>query len=128
MITELTAGDCTLTFSPGVEVRSFGLPPDPRVLFSQDATSIEMTFSENCAASTFGFEGHSILFDTAVEMTATFYGDELLGTISLSVLGRAGPRLFAADSDPPISRVVFSAKTAFAVGRIRFALPELGQH
>jgi len=128
VITELTAGDCTLTFSPGVEARSFGFPPDPRVLFSQDATSIEMTFSENCAASTFGFEGHSILFDTAVEMTATFYGDELLGTISLSVLGRAGPRLFAADSDPPISRVVFSAKTAFAVGRIRFALPELGQH
>jgi hypothetical protein len=122
VITELTAGDCTLTFSPEVEARSFGVPPDPRVLFSQGATSIEMTLSENCAAGTFGFEGVPDVLDLAVEMTATYYGDEPLGAITRTVLGRVGPRLFAADSDPPIGRVVFSAKTAFAVGRIRFAL------
>jgi hypothetical protein len=122
VITELTAGDCTLTFAPGVEV---GTMPDRRFLYSQDATSIEMTLSENCAAGTFGFESQPDLFDTAVLMTAAYEGDEPLGTISLTVLGRSGPRLFAADSDPPISRVVFSAESAFLVSRIRFALPGL---
>jgi len=125
VITELTAGDCTLTFDPGVEVRTLLGWGDDRVLFSQEATSIEMTLSENCAAGTFGFESEPNLFDTAVLMTAAYEGDEKLGTISLTVLGRAGPRLFAADSDPPISRVVFSAESSFLVGRIRFALPGL---
>jgi len=78
VITELTAGDCTLTFDPGVEVRT--LPDSSRVLFSQDATSIEMTLSDNCAAGTFGFESEPNLFDTAVLMTAAYEGDEPLGS------------------------------------------------
>lgn len=134
VITDLTAGDCTLTFSPGLEVRTvpdtwsgWGALPSLRVLYTQGATSIEMTLSENCLATTFGFEATPNLFDEEVLMTAAYEGDEPLGTISRIVVGRAGARLFAAESDPPISRVVFSAETDFAVARIRFALPGPGQ-
>jgi hypothetical protein len=129
LIASLTAGNCTLTFSPAVEVRtastswsSWGPPPNPRVFYSQSATSIEMTLNRDCAAGTFGFEAQPDAFVVHL-MTATYYGDKPLGGITRPVDGSAGPRLFAADSDTPIVSAVFSSTAAFAVGRIRFALP-----
>ncbi len=136
IITSLTAMGCTVTFSPPVQARTvpgswatWGSPPDtesptPRVLWTQGATQLTMTFSPgDCSFGTFGFEAEPNPFDT-FPMTARFFsGDQEVGAITRDVSGSAGARLFAADAvDMSFTRVVFSSAVDFAVAQLRFAL------
>lgn len=137
-VSSLTAGDCTVTFTPPLQARtvgaswaSWGSPPDtegatPRILYSNGATSIALALNADCAAGTVGFEAEPNPFQV-LDMTATYFSDSTsLGAITRPVDGQSGARLFAADSDTPITRVTFSSSADFAIGRIRFALPAGG--
>ncbi len=84
-----------------------------------NGTSLWMTLSS--PVSVFGFEAEPAPFASVV-MTATFYSPAMtvLGSITRTVDGFAGARLFAASADP-IQYVLFSAETEFAVGAFRYA-------
>jgi hypothetical protein len=89
------------------------------VLYSLGETSIIMNLSR--AVSVFGFEAEPDRYDWYT-MTARFFDPSytLLGSITLSVNGNAGARLFAASSSQ-ISRVEFSCQGCdFAVGAFRY--------
>jgi hypothetical protein len=127
-LTDAESG-CTVTFAPPLQARTvpgswatWGSPPDTegstgRVLYSQGATSITLTFT-GCTPTTAGFEAEPNPFADH-SMTATFYsGPTSQGAITRIVSGSAGARLFAADGS--FDRIVFNSTADFAIARVRF--------
>jgi hypothetical protein len=127
--------DLTVSFSTpllpltvGSGWATWGSPPDteqdnPRVFWTQGATTIEFGFSS--AITAWGFEAQPNPF-SVFDITAEFYnGATLLGTITRSVDGNAGARLFAAiaDAGDSFTRVVVRSDADFAVAQLRYTLP-----
>lgn len=136
-ITSISDGTMTLTFSSPVEIRTvpdnwatWGSPPftessTPRVLYSP-STTLTITLSQ--PAYIFGFEAEPNAFGLH-NVTADFYqGGTLVGSISQSVNGNAGARLFAAQtSTNPFTRVVITAdqnSNGFAIAQLRYKLEQ----
>ncbi|MGC8883647.1 MAG: PEP-CTERM sorting domain-containing protein [Bryobacteraceae bacterium] len=134
-VSSVTDGLLTLTFSssgskltvPG-SWGTWSVAPDSQrqpgdtlpLLFFAD-TSVSIALSQGVAI--FGFEAEPDPFNTFA-MTANFYDatSTLLGSISRSVDGYSGARLFAAASSP-IWRVDFSCDGCdFAIGAFRYGL------
>lgn len=89
------------------------------VFYPDSATSARFVLSS--PVNIFGFEAEPNPFDVFT-MVADFYdaSDNLLGSISRDVNGKAGARLFAASSPTPIAYVVFSSQESWAVGAFRY--------
>jgi hypothetical protein len=89
------------------------------VFYSNGATVLR--FGLATPVNIFGFEAEPNPFAVHT-MVAKFYdaADNLLGTITRSVNGKSGARLFAAQSDVPIAYVVFSSDVDWAVGAFRY--------
>lgn len=128
-ITDAPSG-CTVTFTPPLQARTvgqtwatWGSPPDtegttPRILYSNGATSITLAFT-GCNPTTAGFEAEPNPFQEFA-MTATFSnGGVQQGSITRTVSGQAGARLFAADG--AFDQIVFSSSVDFAIAQVRFA-------
>ncbi len=125
----------TVTFSATMQKRgpvpsgwaTWSSPPfsetgNPHVLFSNFQNSRTLTLS--LPTSTFGFELEPNLFAT-FSFTATFFsGGSPVGSITRSVAGAAGARLFAAQSlSGPIDRVditVVGNPSGFSIARVRY--------
>jgi hypothetical protein len=139
VITDLTGGGVTVSFSPSVTVytvggvwwATWGSPPDtesstPRIVYDSSST---LTFTFGTPLYTFGFEAEPNPF-TVDSMVATYYsGLTPVGTVSRDVNGYYGARLFAASTTTdPFTSVVFSdlAGSDFSVAELRVgtAVPE----
>jgi len=136
VITDLTDGGVTVSFSPSVTVYTVGVgwatwgsPPDtesstPRVLFDVGETMLTLMF--DTPLYTFGFEAEPNPF-TVDTMVATYYsGLTPVGTISRDVDGYYGARLFAASTTTsPFTSVVFEDLAGsghdFAIAQLRVA-------
>lgn len=131
-VSSITSGNCTVTFTPPVQVRSvpanwsdWGTPPDtedsmPRVLYSS-ASSLTLAFSPgDCLFTTFGFEAEPNPHAPRA-ITATFFnGSTQVGVITRTI---EFGRLFAADAvTAPFSRVVVSGTSDFGVAQLRYSL------
>ncbi|MGQ9881741.1 MAG: PEP-CTERM sorting domain-containing protein [Armatimonadota bacterium] len=140
-VTSITDGVLTVAFSSSMikytVLGSWGtwsVTPDSQrqgpndrlpIFYSNGATSVQFTLST--PVTIFGFEAEPNPMNVHT-MHARFYdaSGNLLGTISRDVNGNAGARLFAAQSDTPISYVVFSSDVYWAAGAFRYALPAGG--
>jgi hypothetical protein len=137
-VSSLTSGALTVTLSTSLEVRTvpgggwttWGAPPDtesstPKIIAIYTPLTSE-TLTLSSAQTQFGFELEPEDFGI-YSVTADFYnGATLLGSITRSVNGSAGARLFAASSTPPITSVVLTVPAGaagFALGQFRFATP-----
>ena len=143
--TQTSISDATLTvnFSTALERRTvpgggwatWGSPPftessTPRVLFCSSCSTLTLNLSTS--VRTFGFEMEPNQFQP-FSMTAQFFnGATLIGTITQSVNGSAGARLFAAlTNTDSFNRIVITSgdNTGFAIAQIRYgaggpAVPE----
>jgi hypothetical protein len=111
----LTWSSAPFSEFPGVNPLPLGYSP---------ATSLTMTLST--AVDTFGFELEPNPF-AVFSFTADFFeGATLLGSITRSVDGTAGARLFAGfeTSGARITRVVVTGPADFAIAQVRYHLPE----
>jgi hypothetical protein len=127
---ELTVSFSTplLPLTVGAGWATWGSPPDteqdnPRVWWTQGATTLELDFSAPVTA--WGFEAQPNPF-AVFDITADFYdGATLLGSITRSVSGDGGARLFAgiADFGDSFTRVVVSSEADFAIAQLRYVLP-----
>jgi hypothetical protein len=128
----ITDGTLTVTFDSPVEKRTvptgwatWSSPPDaesatPAVLF-QFSTSMTMDLS--LPVTTFGFELEPNPFSTQdFDVEFVFLsGPTIVGTISLSVEGFAGSRLFAATTqDLPFDQIIISGTSDFAIAQVRY--------
>jgi PEP-CTERM motif len=104
---------------------SWGSPPNtesaaPRVLWTNGFTSATLTFANS---TTFGFE---LQPNTSIpsSLTAEFFnGAVSLGSITSSVDGNAGARLFAASTTTgAFDSVVITGTDDFALAQVRYAL------
>lgn len=128
-VTSLSQGPQIVNFSIPMRAASvpttwatWNCPPStesctPRVLWAYSATSVTLTFS--VPVTTVGFEAEPDPFEVHT-ITATFkYGTTVLGTISLPINGDAGAQLEAATDTQPITSVVISSDTDFAIAQLR---------
>jgi len=111
---------------PGGGWATWGAPPDsegatPRVLYSNDATSVTLTFDH--PVNIFGLEAEPNRFDLA-HFTATFLnGATTVGSIDLDINGSAGARLLAAsDLTGQFTSVNILARDTFAIGLLRYGV------
>lgn len=133
--TSVTDGVQTVSFSTPMERLqvpdswlTWSFPPEsesatPAVLFTQFENSLTLELAR--PTSIFGFELEPNLF-LVFSFTADFFsGAELVGSITRSVDGFQGARLFAARSDgPPIDRITVSTAEdpfGFAIAQIRYS-------
>jgi hypothetical protein len=138
VLAALSDGAQTATFTGSVETRTvpstwgtWGSPPDtesntPRVLFTQNASTLTIDLS--LPSAILGFEAEPDDFGTHSINADFFAGGILIGSISRSVAGASGARLFAASSSTDsFDRVVITADTAglgfpgFGIAQIRYA-------
>lgn len=118
-----------LPLTVGAGWATWGSPPDteqdnPRVWWTQGETSL--TFEFSAPLSIWGFEAQPNPFGL-LDITADFYqGITLLGSITRTVDGNSGARLFAAETDTGFffSRVVVTSNADFAVAQLRYAIAE----
>jgi len=129
----VTNGSQTVAFSATLQARTvpgswatWDSPPNtegnkPRVLAEVTGTTSSLTLTLSVPATTFGFEvepnagTHSISADFRSGTTS-------LGTITRTVNGSSGARLFAATSTTPITSVVLTVPVAaggFALAQVR---------
>jgi hypothetical protein len=129
----ITDGTETVSFSstmqkrtvPGGGWATWSSPPDsesatPAVLWTKGATSVTMLLG--APTGIFGFEAEPNPF-ALHDITADFYdaGDVLLGSITRSVDGAAGARLFASVDDGALfSKVVAHSDVDFAMAQFRY--------
>lgn len=131
-VSSLTAGPQTLNISagsialsvPGGGWDSWSAPPDaetstPRVL--ANSTSFAVTLNLALGASIFGLEAQPN-FPDFFTITADFYdGAKLLGSISRSITGDGGARLFAGQAvGGQITSVVVSSDWDFGLAQFRY--------
>jgi hypothetical protein len=124
----VTFSTALLPLTVGAGWATWGSPPDteqsnPRVLWTQGSTSLTFTFSD--VLTGFGFEAQPNPFGV-YDITAEFFsGAVSLGTITRSVDGNGGARLFAAAADfgDTISSVVVTSSADFAVAQLRYTIP-----
>lgn len=100
--------------------------PNPTVLYSQGLTQVTLTLSKS--ATTFGFELQPNALDI-FSVTATFFnGATTLGSITRSVNGDSGARLFAAyvttPTQPITSVRISTGGSDFAIAELRYQLPQ----
>ena len=138
-VTSLSDPDLTVTFSHALEIMTvpstwatWSSPPDsesatPRVLFDT-GTTVRIDLST--PAKTFGLEMEPNRMEV-FSMTADFYdGATLVGSITRSVDGMAGARLFAgATTSDKFTHVVVSAPlvpSGYAIAQLRYGelIPE----
>lgn len=108
---------------------SWGSPPDteqanPRVFWTQGVTDLTFTFST--PVDVWGFEAQPNPF-SVFDITAEYFnGATLLGTITRSVDGNAGARLFAAAADfgTSFTHVRVRSGADFAVAQLRYRLDD----
>lgn len=101
-------------------------PPDaesatPAVLWTQGATSLTMDLS--MPVTTFGFELEPNPFSQEdFEVDFVFLsGPTIVGTISLTIDGFAGARLFAASTqDLPFDQIIIFGTSDFAIAQVRY--------
>lgn len=97
--------------------------PNPHVLYSNGATSLNMTLSE--PVTTFGFELEPNPFSSE-NYDVDFIlmsGSDTIGTISMAVSGSSGARLFAASvTNGSFDKVVINGTADFAIGQVRYAV------
>ena len=128
----ITDGTLTVTFDNAVDKRTvpdswltWSAPPEaesatPAVLFQW---SNSMTMDLSLPVTTFGFELEPNPFSTEnFEVDFIFLsGPTVVGTISLSVEGFAGSRLFAATTqDLPFDQIIISGTSDFAIAQVRY--------
>ncbi|HDR4422857.1 TPA: hypothetical protein QCU60_004345 [Bacillus cereus] len=132
----ISDGIQTVTFSTPMERRQvpnswatwssppFSENPIPPVLFTQGATTLTMTLS--VPSRIFGFELEPDQF-APFEFTAVFLsGGTPVGSITQTVEGQAGARLFAAEIDctcPAIDEVMVAGGDDFSIAQVRY-LPD----
>jgi hypothetical protein len=109
--------------------------PNPSVLWTREATSIEIVITRNGPdvkpSRTFGVEVQPNS-TTAHVVTAEYYdqNDVLRGTITRTVSGNQGARLFAGflrDQTSYFSRVVVTSDVDFAMARFRITTSHEGE-
>lgn len=108
---------------------TWGSPPhteqeNPRVFWTQGATQLTFTFSK--PIDVWGFEAQPNPFDV-FDITAEFFnGATLVGTITRSVDGNGGARLFAAIADfgSTFTSVRVTSSADFAVAQLRYRLDD----
>jgi hypothetical protein len=123
----------TVTFSVTMSKRSvpgtwgtWGSPPFtegnmPHLLYSNGATTVEMTLAE--PSSIFGFELNPNPFSLETYTVEFYSGATLVGSITRQIHGDAGARLLAARSDgSAFDRVVVSGTADFGIARLRYAI------
>jgi hypothetical protein len=131
----ITDGTLTVTFDTPLAKRTvpnnwatWSSPPasesaTPAVLWTEGPSSLNMDLSS--PAVTFGFELEPNPFSTEI-FTVDFIflnGPTIVGTISLSVNGAAGARLFAATTqDLPFNQVIINGTSDFAIAQVRYDL------
>lgn len=98
----------------------------PRVLWTQWVNRLVLSFSVPITA--WGFEAQPAPF-APYEVTVDFFGGgALLGSITHTVDGRGGARLFAATAGPgeAFTRVVVRSEASFALAQLRYGgiIPE----
>lgn len=130
----ITQGTQTITFSQTMTKETvpagwatWGTPPDtetstPEVLYQEVSRILELTLSQ--AATIFGVEMEPDIFGS-YPMKAEFYnGATLVGSISQTVNGNGGAKLFAAEDGAGFTRVVLEETTGnsrgFAIAQLRF--------
>jgi hypothetical protein len=130
----ITQGSQTITFSQTMTKTTvpagwatWGAPPatetsTPEVLYQEVSRVLDLTLSQ--AATIFGLELEPDIFGS-YPIKADFYnGATLVGSISQTVAGQAGARLFAADDAAGFTRVVLeetsSTSRGFAMAQLRF--------
>lgn len=139
VVPSLTDGVQTVTFDLDLVALTvpdtwgtWGSPPDtelatPRVLWTNGDTALQMDLS--LPALLFGFEAQPNVGDL-FDITADFFSaGNLVGSITLSVDGNAGARLFAAANTDPFDQIVLSSQADFAIANVRYAtqvIPEPG--
>ena len=104
---------------------TWGAPPNvesptPRVLWTNGATSLTLTFSES--VQLFGLEAQPNTAVVSPLLASFFQGANLVGEISLDVDGNGGARLFAASSTTPFDKLVLSSTDDFAIAQVRAAI------
>jgi hypothetical protein len=133
-------GDGTLTVSFDTDMEKLTVPTSwatwacppwtesctPHVLYSQGLTSQTLTLSAPCTIFGFELEPCSFgLYGVEVEFILS-YGPAVLGTISMTVDGNAGARLFAAQvygqTFDKIEIVVDAGSNGFSIAQVRYAL------
>ncbi len=125
--------DLTVTFSTALQPRTVGVnwatwgsPPDteqdnPRVWFTQGATTLTFTFSQ--PVFTWGFEAEPNPFSDHLFTVEFFDGATSLGTISRTINGNAGARLLAARAGlgQKFTSVTVSTDVDFAIAQLRYS-------
>lgn len=97
----------------------FSESPNPDILFAESNT-LEMVLSR--PVRVFGFELEPSPFAES-EFTANFYrGNQLVESITRTVNGNAGARLYAR-TGTSIDRVVVEGPVDFAIAQVRYQLP-----
>jgi len=141
-VTSLSDPDLTVTFSHRLEIRTvpgswatWSSPPwsesgTPRVLFDSDQPGTTVILDLSTPAKTFGLEMEPNAFQVYT-MRADFYdGATLVGSISRSVDGMAGARLFAgATTSDKFTHVVVTTDPGamgYAIAQLRYGelIPE----
>jgi hypothetical protein len=134
MLSGISQGTQTITFSQTMTKTtvpagwaSWGSPPDtetsmPEVLYQEISSILDVTLSQ--AATIFGVELEPDVFGP-YPMKADFYnGATLVGSISQTVNGQAGAKLFAANDAAGFTRVVLEETSGnsrgFALAQLRF--------
>lgn len=134
-LSSVSDGAMTLTFSTSFQKATVGVsgwstwasPPEtetatPAVL-AQYSTLASATITLSAPATTFGMEFEPNNFG-AFDISVDFMnGGTVLGTVTRSVNGNAGARLFAASSTTPITSVVIrpSGGNGYALANFRYA-------
>jgi hypothetical protein len=135
-VASLTNGVQTVSFSSNLDIHTvpgggwstWASPPNtesatPRVVGTYNNSIGSMTLTLATPATTFGFELEPNTFNN-YSFTATFRnGSTVLGTITRTVNGDGGARLFAASSSTPITSVIITAPNGFALAQIRYGNP-----
>lgn len=136
VINSVTDGSMTISLStpltvhtvPGGGWSTWGSPPDtesstPRVIGIYSVLTSE-TLTLSTPAYTFGVELEPDTFSTFSVSVAFMNGSTTVGTVTRSVNGSAGARLFAASSSTPFTSVVITAPSGangFALANFRYS-------
>ena len=129
IVLSFQGGGFTVTPSIALQVRqvptswgSWSSPPfsetaTPQVYFSQGATT--MTLNLNQVATIGGFELEPNPFSVQTFTAQFFNGATLIETVTQSLTGQAGARLFAIDNLAGFNRIVVTGTSDFAIARVR---------
>jgi hypothetical protein len=132
-VTSVTDGVQTVTFDETLEKRQvpntwgtwssppFSESPTPAVLFNPFDSTLTLTLSQ--PSEVFGFELEPNAFGFYTYTAEFFSGAVSLGSITQTVEGFAGARLYAASTEP-ITRVEISGEdsSGFAIAQLRYAI------